>query len=172
MKFLKLTVLFCIASIILAGCSSQTTGKGVKNPIQSTSSKKAPQSILYKNKNVGLTLYQTGQWRIVTDKSSSKGTNVVFKENKIQAIVSIVSSKNSISSIKKDLLKSVRNPTTLSESNTSLDFESGTKEKMRITSTFKMKGNYIYIFSFVTPVDQYDSQKSVVQAFMDKVVIN
>lgn len=173
MKFLKLTLLLCVALIILAGCSTKTTSKEAKNSNSSlsTSSDKASHTILYQNRNLGLTLYQTDQWKKIYDKANIKETNVVFKENKIQAIVTVVSLKNSISLIKKDLLKSVKNPKILSESNTSLDFESGMKEKMRITSNFKKKSNHIYIFSFVTPADQYGSQKSVVQTFMDNVSI-
>jgi hypothetical protein len=166
MNLFKTTALLCTAFIILTGCSSQKSSSKEANGASNS------QPILYQNKNVGLTLYQTDQWKKTSNETNSKETNIVFKEKKLQAIVTVLSAKNSISSIKKDLLKSVISPKTLSESDTSLDFESGTKENMRITSVFKKKNNHIYLFSFVTPANQYNSEKSMEQAFLDKVSIN
>lgn len=180
MKLLKLAALLSALTIFLVGCGTQQSSKGEKiKDVQKTAATETTKKqvtptdpVLYQNKELGLTLYQTDQWKKTADKSNAKDTNVAFEDGKVRVIVSIVSSKNSITSIKKDILKSVTSPKTLSESNTLLDFESGTKEKMRITTTFKTKGSHVYIFSFVTPSAQYQAEKSAEQSFMDKVSIN
>jgi hypothetical protein len=156
----KIIVISIFLMMLLTGCSSPSKG-------QSTNT----YPVLYQDKTVGLTLYQTGSWERITEKNSPKSLNVTFKENKIQAIVSVVSNQNTVKSIQDDLLKSVIQPKIISQTDSSLVFESGTQDKIRVTCFLKKNGAHNYIFSFITPASSYNNQSKDIKIFMDQVKI-
>jgi hypothetical protein len=162
-------------SLILTGCSTSQKSANQNNVASNGGAghQKASNSpTLYQNPSVNLKITQTGDWKKAAEKKSSKGLNLVFKENGLHAIVSVIPSTQSIQSIQSDLLKSVSHPAILSQSATTLDFQAGTKDKIRVLNYLKKKGNRDYVFSFVTPVKTFNQEKPVIQKFMANVQIN
>lgn len=164
-----------LVSLVLAGCS--TSPKSATQKVQAPKGGASHQTaadrpLLYQNSSVHLKITQTGDWKKTSEKKSSKGLHVVFKQNDLHAIVSVIPSTQSIKSIQSDLLRSVSNPSIFLQTETTLDFQAGTKDKIRVLNYLKKKGSQDYIFSFVTPVKTINQEKPVIQKFMANVQIN
>ncbi|MDR5658854.1 hypothetical protein RH915_05070 [Serpentinicella sp. ANB-PHB4] len=153
-KVFLLTLILIL--LIASGCSK----KHVDTENQNIQEK----AVLYENIDLGFRVFESSQWN-VGEESTNGSFNVTFENNKLKAIVTILTSEKSVDEIKNDLKTGTRKANIIQDTKDSLIFESERKESIRTEIYIKDNRANKGIITFMTPVKDYENNKDAIDEF-------
>jgi hypothetical protein len=167
-----LHILILLVTLLTACSSEQTTTEEEKVP--ATTAAESPTSdtktAIYTDTETGLAVYETEGWVFEKESKTGKGVNVTFSNEKVKGILSILSTDKSFDEIKNELKVGAGQIEIIDESDEYLSFKSLRKESIRTDIYLNRlpEGN-VYIFSFLTPAEQFLDNQGKIEAILNHV---
>ncbi|WP_100407972.1 hypothetical protein [Bacillus solitudinis] len=135
-----------IALLFMTGC-------------QFSKAEEVDKSVIYKNEEAGLKVYESEDWLLDTE-VSSEPFNATFKQESAKAIVSILPGKKSLHQIKNELGLTDEFIQLIEESEYHISFQMNELKNFRSDIYIEhTNADDTLIVTFLTPVIEYEQQK-------------
>lgn len=162
--------LFIILSLTLftVGCGKEEMVESTSATSPSTEEQVQVKSFLYENEEKGIRVGEVKDWKL----SKEEDSNVVFQNEKLQAIITILPNKQDVKSIKRDLIVGAGDIKIIEETDKSLSFHSNRKESIRTDIFISQVGEKMNIVTFVGKVDDDEMNRSKIVEFKEHIQFN
>ncbi|TXC90646.1 hypothetical protein FS935_12090 [Metabacillus litoralis] len=162
--------LFIILSLTLftVGCGKEETIESTSATSPSKEKQVQVKTFLYENKEKGIRIGEVKDWKF----SKEEDSNVVFQNEKLQAIITILPTKQDVKSIKRDLIVGAGDITIIEETDKTLSFHSNRKESIRTDVSISQVGEKMNIVTFVGKVDDDEVNRAKIIEFKKQIQFN
>lgn len=160
-------VLILVVNLLLSACGNNDS-QTAQQEVTEIQDKK----IIYTNDKWGITVFEAEGWVQSTsnyDQTFSDSLNLIYQNETLKAIITIVSNNKSLEDIKKEIMISLGNVDVLEDSNTFLTLKTNRKESIRIDIYFNRNELHTGIITFMVPLDKYEANKNKISDFRDNV---
>lgn len=170
---IRACMLLVLSFIFLWGCSSEDqiadySQKLNESPsVENMDHQKENQPILYNNHELGLTILETENWQVINE--VKQPFNVLFENDKMKALITIISNESSFSSIKEELVESAGNVTIIEEKDSFITYISNRKESIRTLVYLYSFQEQTGIVTFITPEEDYVSNIEEIELFHSNI---
>ncbi|MEN2768164.1 hypothetical protein [Ornithinibacillus xuwenensis] len=156
-------LILLISFLLLAACGTEESSNTTTNEKENTQDEKA--TFLFDSKEKGIKVEDASGWTLIEEQDS----NVVFENGTLKAIITVISEDNDFATLKQDLKTSAGDITVLEESDTQLSFQTNRKESIRSDISLYKEGTKTQIITFMTKVENYKSNQSLIEEFSKKI---
>ncbi|MBM7603962.1 hypothetical protein JOC75_001935 [Metabacillus crassostreae] len=162
--------LFIILSLTLftVGCGKEETVESTSATSPSKEEQTQVKSLLYENEEKGIRVGDIKHWKL----SKEQDSNVVFQNENLQAIITILPNKQDIKSIKRDLIVGAGDITIIEETDKTLSFQSNRKESIQTDIFIFQVGEKMNIVTFVGKVDDDEMNRPKIVEFKEHIQFN
>lgn len=143
-------------------------GSGCAKEAKQIDTQHQHQAIVYENPEVGLRVYETLNWAIDKDTTRTQ-SNVMFANGNLKAIITMIPNSKSFEEIKQELKIGAGKVTVITETDDYLAFQSDRQESIRTDIYISEHGGHIAIITFMTPLNDYESNLGKMESFKSSV---
>ncbi|SDM18596.1 hypothetical protein [Sediminibacillus halophilus] len=156
-----LMLLFLMFLLVLGAC--QNGG----NAQESTEQEQEEKNYLYESETVKVT--ETSGWSKHDSPSNDGEENILFQNDNVKAILTLVSDEKSLDEIKNELKSSFGNTEAIEENEKYLSLKSNRKESVRTDIYLDSGDEQTGILIFMTPFEEYEKNQAVIEEFKKNV---
>lgn len=149
----RCTLLIMIAMFVMVGCSKVSGGE-----IEEVAPDK---EVLYENPEFGLRIVEIEGWELEKETANS----VKFKKDKIVSIITVIPKGDTVAEIKQGFLSAAGSVTVTGEGPNFISWKSDRNESIHTNIFIEEKHDRNIITTFLTPYNDYESNREEIEAF-------